>query len=110
MPKFLQTLRRFRHRQLTVGARLGVELVGIAHQFFLQILRLKAWQTRTRVAFADTGMTFPPLASEQLTAYLTVTDVGFRAVTMDGGCVAPAYADKETHLRYSLQPDSTDIH
>ena len=97
--EFLQALGCFQNRQHTVGTRLGIEFVGIAHQLFLYVLWLKAWQTCARMALSYTGVTLPPLATQQFTTNLAVADIRLRAVAKDGGGVTPADADIVEHGR-----------
>ena len=67
-----------------VGVGLGIELVGIADNLFLQGLWFPAWQTRSCMALSDTGMTGEALLTQQLTTNLSMTDVRFCTVTMNG--------------------------
>ena len=90
---------------------LGVELVGIAHHLFFQRLwhhvgvggwqslaqeRL-AMQARACMALSHTGMALPTLPAQHLATYLTVQQVGLRAVTVDGRGVAPAHTKVVEH-------------
>ena len=68
-----------------VGIGLGIELVGIADNLLLQGLWFPTWQTGTRMALSNTGMAGKTCLTQQGATYLSVTDIGLRAVTMNGG-------------------------
>ena len=90
MAKLLKTLGCFQHRQHTVRMRLRIELIGIAHHLFLQLLRLKAGQPCTRMALGNTSMALPSKVSQQLAANLTMTEIRLRAITEDARGISPA--------------------
>lgn len=105
--EFLQALGCLHHRANMIGIGLGIELVGIANNLLLQGLRLPPWQPCTCVTLCDTGMTGEALLTQQLTANLPMTDIRFRTITTDGGCVAAEHTDIMKHrcLLYELAVD-----
>ena len=94
-----------------VGTGLGVELVGIADDDFLdadglivggrqgQVLTFYLFDgdACTSMTFADTSVPLVTLLPQQLCSDESVTDVWLRALAEDGGGMTPAYADVVEH-------------
>ena len=55
---------------------------------------------RSGVTLSHPGIAFPAKGAQQLSPYLSVTDIGFSTVTENGRGIAPADADVVKHGRF----------
>ena len=119
LAELLETLRRLYHRPFERQIRFGIELIGIADDLFLERLRDIAdirwqWQvlgfnlftrdTSARMTLTHegtalqlvVGMPFIQRTKHPCTKE-SMTDIGFRAKTLDAGSIAPDDADIVEH-------------
>jgi hypothetical protein len=90
-----------------VGTGLGIELVGIADNLFLQCLRLIARQASACMALCDPGMTREALSTKDLSTDGTMFDIRFRTITKDRRSITTEDANVMEHRRllYELAID-----
>ena len=98
---------------LNVETRLGIELVGIADNLFLDALGcevltgqgqvlplyLDGRKSCPRVPLRHAGMTGQPLAAQDFPTQEAMTDIGLRAETMDGRRISANTPDVVQHSR-----------